>query len=471
MSLSKAVRHTGIQFAGRAVATLFGVLALAVLTRYLGKEKFGWYTTITVYLQFFGILADFGFTLITAQMLGEKDADESKILSNIFSLRLLISGAFFGAGLILIWFLPYPAIIKTGAAIFVLSLFSVTLQNIFVGFYQKRMNMDKVALGDILGRGLILIGFSAAFYWRLNFYFILWASVFANLIQLVLLFYFSRSLVKLHLERDWLLWKKILWRSAPVAISIAFNLIYLKADTLILSFVRTQEEVGLYGAAYRVIDVLTSIPIMFMGILLPLLALSLTNNDKEKFQHYLSRAFDFMAMLILPILLGGFLLSNRVMIFVAGTEFYESGNYLRILLLAVTAIFFNVIFSHAILALNMQRKIIRWYLADAILSLAGYIFLIPRLGAYAAAGVTVFSEVFIMFAAYILARKTSGAFLSWKIFNKSLAAAVIMSFVIYFLRGMNLLPLLAMSALVYFVVLYLLKGLTKEMFLSVFKDY
>lgn len=45
---------------------------------------------------------------------------------------------------------------------------------------------------------------------------------------------------------------------------------YLKTDTLILSLIKSPEEVGLYGAAYRIIDVPTTLPYMFAGIILPI---------------------------------------------------------------------------------------------------------------------------------------------------------------------------------------------------------
>ena len=49
--------------------------------------------------------------------------------------------------------------------------------------------------------------------------------------------------------------KEILKRSWPIALGIIFNLIYLKADTIILSLTRSQAEVGIYGASFRILEV------------------------------------------------------------------------------------------------------------------------------------------------------------------------------------------------------------------------
>ncbi|MEK7167505.1 MAG: oligosaccharide flippase family protein, partial [Patescibacteria group bacterium] len=58
----------------------------------------------------------------------------------------------------------------------------------------------------------------------------------------------------------------------PIALSVAITLIYFRADTLIMSFFRSPEEVGLYGAAYRVLETMIQFPYLIMGSILPLLA-------------------------------------------------------------------------------------------------------------------------------------------------------------------------------------------------------
>lgn len=469
MSLSKAVRHTIIQLAGKSFSTLFGILALAVLTRYLGQEQFGWYTTITVFLQFFGILADFGLTLITAQMLSEPGADEEKITSNIFSLRLLISVIFFGSALVLVWFFPYPTDIKWGVWIYAASLFAVTLQNIFVGFYQKRTEMERVAWGDVLGRGLILGGYLVAAVLKLNILLIMAVSVIANLAQLALLWQGVSKYIKVRLVFEKQVYREVLCRSWPVAVSIAFNLLYLKADTLILSVVRPQAEVGLYGAAYRVIDVLTTVPTIFMGIMLPLLTAAWSGKNQEMFAKYFRRSFDLMAVLGWPLLIGGVLLSTRTMLFLAGGEFVASGNYLRILLLAMFCIFFGVVSAHAILSLNKQKQMIKWYLVDAVLSLIGYFIFIPRFGAYAAAWVTVFSEAFIMIITYVVVIQTSRVWPKLSVTFKSLVASLVMAGVIVVLQSFNFILIFLAAVLIYFLVLFLLRGITQEMIKNIVK--
>ena len=58
MSLSRQIAHnTILQSVGKIIATILGVIAFSLMTRYLDTAGFGAYTTIASFLQFFGIMA------------------------------------------------------------------------------------------------------------------------------------------------------------------------------------------------------------------------------------------------------------------------------------------------------------------------------------------------------------------------------------------------------------------------------
>jgi len=90
MSLSVKIAHnTIIHYAGKVIGTVLGLFTIGFMTRYLGKDGFGYYTTILGFLQFFGILVDFGLSLTTAQMLGHSKWDKDHLFANILSLRII----------------------------------------------------------------------------------------------------------------------------------------------------------------------------------------------------------------------------------------------------------------------------------------------------------------------------------------------------------------------------------------------
>lgn len=470
MSLTRQVAHNMIyQVSGKIISTILGLVALAMMTRYLGQEGFGGYTTIIAFLQFFGILVDFGLTLTTVQMISEPRADESKIISNIFTLRFFSALIFLGLAPIVVLFFPYSTTLKTGIAITTLSFLFIALNQVLIGLFQKHLSMWKTAVAENTGRVVLITLIAFAIWSDQGLLAIIWAVILGSVANFLLNFLFSLKYVRIKFAFDWPLWKEIYRRSWPIGLSIIFNLIYLKADTIILSLFRSQAEVGLYGASYRVLDVLTTFPMMFAGLLLPVLTAAWAEKNLEKFKRVMQKAFDFLVMTAVPIIFGTFFLGERLMSLVAGHEFALSGTILKILILAAGAIFVGTLFGHLVVAVQKQRKMIWGYASVALICLVAYAIFIPRYSFWAAAWITVFSEGAIALLTFIVTYQTTHLIPSGKIFLKSIAASLLMSLVIYFLIDLNLLIIIVTGAIVYFTILYLLRGYSKETIVEILK--
>lgn len=463
MSLTRQVAHNmGYQVGGKIISTVLGLVALGMMTRYLGQEGFGGYTTIVAFLQFFGILVDFGLTLTTVQMISEPGADENKIASNIFTLRFFSAFVFLGLAPLVVLFFPYDAALKTGVAITALSFLFIALNQVLVGLFQKHLSMWKVAISENAGR-IVLIALVAFAIWTdRGLLSIMWAVIFGSAANFLVNFLFSLKYVRIRFIFDWPIWKEIYRRSWPIGLSIVFNLIYLKADTIILSLSQSQASVGLYGASYRVLDVLTTFPMMFAGLVLPVLTATWAEKNVERFKRITQKSFDFLIMIIVPAIFGTFFLGERLMQAVAGDDFALSGTILKILILGAGAIFLGTLFGHIIVAVKKQRLMIWGYAGVAAVSLAGYVLLIPRYTYWAAAWITVFSESAIALLTFLVVWRTTKIIPSGKIFIKSIAASLAMSGAIYLLLPLNLLFVICLGVIVYFTALYLFRGYNRE---------
>jgi len=458
---SKVALNTIVQLISKIISIALGLATIAIMTRYLGQEGFGQYTTIITFLSFFAVAADLGLTLVTVQMISQPHANQDEILSNLFSLRLFSALALLILAPITIWFLPYENSIKIGVAIATASFLFPALSQILVGLFQKTLRLDKASLAEIFSRLVLLAGtiMAAKLGWGLNG--ILWVSVASAFSSFFLHYIFSLKLAKITINFNWKIWRDIIRHSWPIGLTIVFNLIYLRADTLILSLFRSSNEVGIYGATYKVIDVLITIPFIFAGIVLPIMT-SGWLNDKRQFERVLQKAFDLMAILAIPLFFGAQFLASRLMTLVAGNDFTASGPVLRILILAASIIFIGTMFSHAVIALDKQRKIIGAYIFVAVTALIGYLILIPKYSYYGAAWMTIYSELSIALASGWLVWQTSKFLPNIKIASKALFACIPMSAWLLYAVSLNLWLNVVVACIIYFVSLYLIKGITKQ---------
>mgnify|MGYP002397793733 CR=1 FL=1 len=470
MTLSTKIAHnTIIQIISKIIATVLGLLTIAIMTRYLGKSGFGDYTTIITYLTFFATIADLGLTLVTVQLISKANADEEKIIGNLFAFRLVTAVLFLGSSILITIFLPYSNAIKIGIAVTSFSFLFGAFNQILVGVFQKNLQMDRVALAEVVSRTFLFVAVFLVYYLDYGLLGVLIVSVLANLVSFLFHFFFSQRFVKTTLLFEFGYWKQIVKQSWPIAVTIFFNLIYLRTDTLILSLIKSSEEVGIYGASYKVIDVLVTVPFMFAGIILPVITRAWSEKNNQFFYKVLQRSFDVMIIFSIPMLAGAFFLADPIINLIAGPEFAESASVLRILMIASSVIFVGTMFSHAVIAIDKQKNIIWSYIFVAITALSAYLIFIPKFSYFGAAWVTVYSEVTIALASLYLVYKHTKFFPNFKVTSRVLLSTAIMSVSLYYFvaNEFNFYFSLFTAMLIYFGFLYLFKGFTNKEILEI----
>ena len=337
---TKIAYNTIIQFIGKFISTVLGLVAIAIITRYLGQTGFGEYTTALTFISYFAIFADLGLTLVTVQLISQPDAKQNYILGNLLGLRLISALLILGLGPITVLFFPYSTEIKIAVAISSLSFFFIALNQILVGLFQKNLRLDKVSIAEVSSRIILVPAIFIAIKLNSGLIGIMISTVIASAVNFILHYIQARSFARLKFYFDFNFWKKIIRRSWPLAVTIVFNLIYLKTDTLLLSIIPRKSEigilaeVGIYGAAYKVIDVLITFPFMFAGIILPLLTARWAKKNIKEFKNILQKAFDIMMIIAIPLIIGTQFTAAKIMVLVAGKKFFLSGPILQILIIA-----------------------------------------------------------------------------------------------------------------------------------------
>lgn len=464
MSFTRKVAYnTFVQIFGKGFGTILGLLSVALMTRYLGTTGFGYYATIITYLTFFGVIIEFGFHLTTLQLISEKKIQKDKLLSNVITLRLITSVIAFAIAPIAIWFFPYPYLVKVGVVIVTVSFFFITLNQVMISVLQYNMHMSKASVAEVMGRVVLVAGVIVSIWLDLGFLYIMTAIVAGSFINFLLNYLAAQKYITFQLAFDTKIWGIVLGRSWPIGLSIFFNLLYLKSDMLILSLVDTQESVGVYGATYRFLDVLTTLPAMFMGLILPALRLSWVKKDKEKFQRIFQKAFDFFVVLVVPMIFGIWVTADSIIGIIAGPEFVQAIPLLQIVSLSLLAIFIGGgLFGYSIIALNKQRTMIFGYVITAIISLSVYLYVIPRYSYYGAAWGTVFSECLISLLVIFVVYKTTKFFPKLLVFLKSIFAGGVMAYVTYLCASYGFFVQLMVAVIVYAVIMIAIKGISRE---------
>lgn len=476
MSTKKLIaKNTLVQIIGKTVSTGLALAAVGIMTRTLGVEKFGWYVTAAGFLQFIGILSDFGFTAITAKMLSEPNLDKTKLLNNLFTWRFLTALLFQGMAPFIILLFPYPAPIKMAVAIMSLSFFAISVNQIFIGYCQSALKMAFQVAGEILGRIILVSGLLMVAAKNYGF---LPAMAVITLASVTYTFYLWRQSpgVKFSIDKD--ISKIIFQKIWPTAITVIFNAFYLQGDRVILPLYTAQTDVALYGAAYRIIDVVAQSAWMIMGVMMPLVTFAWSRNLTEEFKKKYQMSLDLVTLFLMPMIAGILVVANSIMSLIGGAEFENlenPGRILQVLSIAILGIAFGNIFGYMALAIERQRQAIWIYFSDAILTTIAYFVLIPRYGMYGAAVAAIFAEIYAGLGLMILANHYAKFTPHFKTLGKIILASTIMGSIIYKLQplnssaSLNIILTIILGSGIYTALVFGLKIISKQTFLEVFK--
>jgi len=460
---SRVAYNTIVQFAGKAITTVIGVMTLSLLTRYLSVTGYGEYTIVFAFLGIFAVIADFGLFSITVRDIAQTPDQKEKIFGNVFTLRIVLAIGLLILAPLVAYFIPkYNHDIKAGIGICAFASFFVLLNQTLVAIFQVNLRMEKFVIIDTAGRAMILALVILCIKERLGFLSIIAANSLGNLATLILSLVLARPFIKIRLRFDREYLRHLIPEVLPLGAVVILGVVYSKIDQIILSLFWGSWEVGIYGAPYKILEILVSLPVMFVGSVLPIISKYLADHDSRFFES-LQRAFDFLALMALPTVFGVFAVAPAIIRVFAGRDFAPSAPLLRILILAAGLIFFGTLAGSTIIAAGLQKRLVKIYVISTTFNIVLNLILIPIYSFYAAAVITVLTEAWACGAAYLIVWKHLG----WKprseCLSKATLAALVMSVIVLVLKGTNLAVQIAIGGAAYFAVLFLTGGINRKM--------
>ncbi|OGY30905.1 MAG: hypothetical protein A3C02_03295 [Candidatus Andersenbacteria bacterium RIFCSPHIGHO2_02_FULL_45_11] len=409
---------------GRGVTLACGLAATALMTRMLGVGGFGAYSLILTIAAILQLAADFGLYLTLSRELGGTHGEPSEKIANIASLRLTLLVVLFGIGSVVSLILPSARTHAPMFAILAIGLIFQSGSQLLMSVFQAHGCVWRATLGDVVGRLMQVAALAAVFFIFPSNATALWvAGAFTSGLTVSFIIHMlaipKKRLLRIRFSRH--MWWQIVLTSWPIALMLILNVIYFRIDTVLLSWLRTSEEVGLYSLAYKVVENGLFFPAMIGGLLLPAISSALARAQGARVEQLITQGLTLSlsgAGIIVAVLT---VFSKEIVVLLAGDTFIASEILLRILAIALGTMFLGNIFGFSLIALGKQKFLALLYAALMVGNVALNLVLIPQFGASAAAWVTVATEVAATVAAAIMVRK----YIAWKIPAKSSMAIIL----------------------------------------------
>jgi O-antigen/teichoic acid export membrane protein len=467
---------------GRVILVATSLVIIGILTRHLGVSGFGIYATAFAFAAFFGIFADLGFFFVLVREISIRSRRVKKVVANVMTIRLLAAFLAYTIGFGVAWLIPsYDTVTCLAIGITAGAFFWQTIQNTLVAIFQANFRMDKAVLCDLTGRMVILGLIIYLVNSGAGLLLIMTSYIIGNVINFSLAFFLARRYVRVSLEFDFKYWKKIILEALPLGVAIVLNLMYFKIDTVMLSMMQGTDHVGIYGPSYKILEVILILPGIFIGSVLPIYSRYIRDKD-SRLKAALQKAFDFLAIAVVPIVTGIFLLSDPIIKLIAGTQFLETGFLqflgqlanssltLKILIFSALSSFLAPVFIQLLVAGGYQRLLVIPNIIFVLLNVILNAIFIPMGSYVAAAFTTIVTEAAVLLTFAWLVWKVFGIYPRLTILAKALLSGGVMGAVVYYLTDWNLLVVVTIGAVVYLGMMWAVRGINKDMMRLVFKN-
>lgn len=447
---------------------VLSLLSIRLMTGYLGQEGFGKYATILAFFSFFTAIADLGLGSVTAREISREGADETKILGNVVALRLTSSITILLLSPLALFFFGYSFDVEIGILIAALAMVFSTLSFVLNAIFQKNLAMDKVAMVEFLGKVLQVGLIIAIVQGDLGFLPIACTLIASLSFNALTAFYLSRRYATFRLRFDITYWKEFLRHSLPMGITAIITFSYFKMDTILLSVMQSNADVGIYNVAYKIMENLIFFPSMLAGLILPLLSRFIFT-QRAHFEEIANKTFKVFLLIVVPIIVGTWFLAPSIIAIISGSAFEASVPVLRILIFALGCIFFGNYFNMLLVVGNAQKKLMQTLILAAIFNISLNLFLIPHYSYIGAAWTSLATEALVVLLTSFLAYRYIHYVPSFENGKRILFSGSVMAGALFFLSSYSFVVAGIVGVAVYVAMLWLTRAIHADEIASLFQ--
>jgi O-antigen/teichoic acid export membrane protein len=333
---------------------------------------------------------------------------------------------------------------------------------VFLSAFQAHRKMTLVSVANLLNDLLLSIAIILVIQSYPSVVTVLLLSILIACVNLAILFtVYIRSVGMPQFNADVNLWKSLLKESTPIAISSLGISTYTFIGPTILKYTRGDVEVGIYSAGFKLISILTLIPMTFSQVVYPIFS-EFYVSAKEKLAKALSDSLRVVVIIIVPIAVGTVVLAPKIFKLLFTEGFNPGVIVLQLTILGNIFGYMDWVLYTFLLAINGQLFGMKMSVSFGLASIVVGLIAVPRLGFISLPFIQIAVELCLFAIQWWYLDKTGYKIFSIKYLLKPAITSGLMGAVLLMLGELNLFLILPIGITVYFVGMYALKGFGEQ---------
>lgn len=200
----------------------------------------------------------------------------------------------------------------------------------------------------------------------------------------------------------------------PIIIFFAMSCattIYTNLDTVMLGFMKSNTDVGLYNAAVKIKSVLVSIVTSLGAVLLPRASYYVEMGKMEEFRNVSKKAINFVILIAAPLMVYFIIYARPCVLFLSGDAYEGAINPMRIIMPTLLFIgLSNLLGIQMLIPMGKEKIVLYSEIVGALVDLCLNAVLIPKYAASGAAIGTVVAELMVLLVQYVALKQEVKSF-------------------------------------------------------------
>lgn len=387
------------------LSLLIPLITFPYVSQHLGVNAFGVYNLAASVLSYLSYLAAMGITTYAIRegsKIRDNRAELNKLCSELFSINILFT---------LISYIVLLAIVMLSRKLFLYKecIFILSISMIFTAIGTEWINEIFEDYGYLTLRYIVIQIISII----LIFVFVhnesdlikyCGITVLSTVFIGVLNVFHRRGYVNIELVIKCNINKHIKHMFVFFCSSIA-SVVYVNSDIIIIGFVLSTYEVGIYSFSVRIYSIIKIALSAIISTAIPRLTYYFSN-DVSKYQEYLNRVYTSLVLVVLPISIGMICLRKDIIYILGHTEYLSGDTVLFVLAIAMVFALFGSFYYSLVLIIHGEEKVMLYgTIIAASLNIILNIILIPQYGIVAASITTLIAEICCFIVALAVSQK------------------------------------------------------------------
>jgi O-antigen/teichoic acid export membrane protein len=450
----RAARNTLVLLAIRVGAPMLSMVLVGVVSRRLGAEDLGRYTLAAAFLYFFNTVAPLGLYAIVTRDGARDPAHLSALLRGALLLGTASGVVATLAMAALVWGLGYDAETRLVLVLASLTVLPGALATLYEGAFTAAERMEYIAVSsgtDTVVKVVLGVGAIAAGYGLTG---VMVGAVVARAASVVAAVGLGR---RLGLRLGWTVDPALVRRlatAAPTFLMIAvFATLFWRIDVLMLSRLGTVEDVGYYGAAWRLLEFVMVVPQSLCLALYPQVA-DAANGNPPALIGLADVARRYLSAVSLPLAVCATAVAGPVLALLYGAPFAGAAPTLVVLMWTLVPYGWVRYNAYVLVAAERQHVDLLLNAGMAAVNVALNLVWIPAYGPFGAALATLVSVcAYALAQGWYLRRRLPRYGAPIRVPAWPLAAAAVCAAVVWVLRDASLVLGCVLAPAVYAAIL------------------